>query len=51
MNFGTWRSHNEECLDQLILFGEGRLIGAVDEFVATTTGSGTIRGSAIDALR
>ena len=28
------RSIREECLDQLILFGEGRLIGAVDEFVA-----------------
>ena len=28
------RSIREECLDRLILFGEGRLFCALDEFVA-----------------
>ena len=28
------RSIREECLDRLILFGEGRLFRALDEFVA-----------------
>jgi putative transposase len=40
------RSICEECLDRLIFFGEHRLLRAIDEFVRTTTGSGTIRGSA-----
>jgi transposase InsO family protein len=38
------RSIREECLDRLILFGERRLLRALDEFV-TTTGSETIRAS------
>ncbi len=41
------RSIREECLDRLILFGEQRLIRALDEFVAHYPGSGTIRGSAM----
>jgi putative transposase len=45
------RSIREECLDRLILFGERRLIRAVDEFVAHYHGSGTIRGSATDWSR
>jgi putative transposase len=40
------RSIREECLDRLIFFGERRLLRALDAFVHTTAGSGTIRGSA-----
>jgi hypothetical protein len=38
-------SIREECLDRLILFGERRLLRALDEFVAHYHGSETIRGS------
>jgi putative transposase len=41
------RSIREECLDRLILFGERRLLHALDEFVAHYQGSGTIRDSAM----
>ena len=30
----TWTSIREECLERLILFGERRLLRALDEFVA-----------------
>jgi hypothetical protein len=45
------RSIPEDCLDRLILFGERRLLRALDEFVAPTIGSETIRGSATSCSR
>jgi len=38
------RSMREECLDRLILFGERRLLWAVDEFVAHYRGERNHRG-------
>ena len=38
------RSIREECLDRLILFGEGRLFRALDEFVAHSHGERTHQG-------
>ena len=44
------RSIREECLDRLILFGERRLLHALDEFVAHYHRERTIRGSAISLI-
>ena len=41
------RSIKEECLDRMIFVGQASLRRAVAEFVATTTGNETIKGSAI----
>jgi hypothetical protein len=40
------RSIKEECLDRMIFVGQASLRRAVAEFVATTTGNETIKGSA-----